>query len=102
MHGEHNRKHNRKITRSCPVCGSRVIVGNRNGLWWVTCEADHKHIPQIFYQEAADAIRCWNNPTNINYLRYLTAYELAKFLCFVHEVACTKEEWIEFLLKERD
>ena len=58
--GEYNKKHNRKIHRPCPVCGGRVIVAHRNDNWWVTCDADRKHIPQRFYPYAGQAVWLWN------------------------------------------
>ena len=65
MRGEPNKRHNKKITRPCPVCGGRVTVCYRNDQWWVACENDSSHIPQkLFYRHVYDAITEWNKKSN--------------------------------------
>lgn len=83
MRGERNKRHNRKITRPCPVCGGRVIVANHGDDWWVACDADHSHIPQVRFCEPIDAIRAWNNEcrrTNGDKVRAMSDEELADFI----------------------
>lgn len=58
--GTHNKKHNQKINRACPVCGGKVLVGNHGDCWWVYCSNDVHHIPPQFYSYPVDAIRAWN------------------------------------------
>lgn len=63
MRGEHNKKYNRRITRRCPVCGGRVIIGNKYDEWWVSCEKSNLplHIPQIYFNTPQECIDAWNN-----------------------------------------
>lgn len=100
--GEINKRHNRKITRPCPVCGGKVIVCHKN-LWWVECKADHFHIPQRYFYHADEAVRAWdaqaNMMTNYDKIREMPEWELAKFLCRFMDCdrcgrdICKREVW---------
>ena len=78
--GEYNRKHNKRITKPCPICGNRVIVANHGGTWWVACDADRTHIKQVFFHEPIDAIRWWNARTNADRIRAMSDEELAEWM----------------------
>ena len=81
MHrGEPCKRHNRKIWKPCPVCGGRVRVGNRNTWWWVYCENDVYHIPQVLFHEPIDAIRWFQPRTNADRIRSMNDKELAHFI----------------------
>ena len=77
---EPNKRHNRKIWRSCPVCKSRVVIAHRNDNWWVTCDEDSTHIPQRFFPYAHEAIEVWNvkanKQTNADRIRAMSDEEL--------------------------
>ena len=62
--GEVNKKYNRRISRPCPVCGGRVVVGHRTCDWWVYCEENSSHIPQRRFSHPNDAICQWNLKEN--------------------------------------
>ena len=85
--GETNKRHNRKIWRSCPVCKGRVVLGHRNQDWWVYCEDDVNHIPHIpqrFFPYAHEAIDEWNvkanKRSNADRIRSMTDEELADWI----------------------
>lgn len=95
MRGERNKRHSRKITRPCPVCGGRVIVANHGDDWWVACDADHSHIPQVRFCEPIDAIRAWNNGcrrTNGDKVRAMSDAELARVLAAAMCADLTEEK----------
>ncbi len=84
--GTVNKRHNRKITRPCPVCGGKVVVCHNNA-WWVACEATNQvcvrnHIPQLLVFSAKEAIEIWNRYgnelTNGQKIRRMSDYELAE------------------------
>lgn len=118
MRGEQNRRHNRKISRRCPVCGGRVIVGNHGCDWWVLCENNNSHIQQIRFGEPVDAIRAWesgDHMTNIEMIRSMSIGALAAYIsrfcdcdlsyCPVRNapVSCAKgceNAWREYLSRE--
>ena len=90
--GETNKRHNRKIWRSCPVCKGRVVLAYRNQNWWVSCEYDASHIPQRFFPHPHEAIEAWNvkgnKQTNADLIRAMTDEELADFcFCITDDVA---------------
>lgn len=106
MRGEVNKRHNKKITRACPVCGGRVTVGNRNQTWWVLCENGRNHIPQMPFPCAYEAITAWNNNhkrtiTNADRIRSLSDINLALFLYWqVDGSGRTLREWQDWLNEE--
>jgi hypothetical protein len=79
--GEENKKYNRRISRPCPVCGGRVVVGHRTCSWWVYCEENSSHIPQRRFSHPQDAIYQWNlkanRVTNGDRVRDMGDWELA-------------------------
>lgn len=116
MRGEVNRKHNKRITKPCPVCGSRVTVANHGGIWWIACDADRTHIKQMFFHEPIDAIRWWNAKTNADRIRMMTDEELAEIIsslgncdtCYLYlnrgcniNTSC-KDAVLEWLRKDAD
>ena len=120
MRGEQNRRHNRKISRRCPVCGGRVIVGNHGCDWWVLCENNNSHIQQIRFGEPIDAIRAWEgggHMTNIEMIRSMSIEKLADYIarfcdcdlgyCPVRNtsISCAKgceDAWRKYLSREAD
>lgn len=82
--GEVNKKYNRRISRPCPVCGGRVVVGHRTCSWWVYCEENDSHIPQRRFSYPQDAIYQWNlkanRVTNGDRVRDMGDWELADFI----------------------
>ena len=103
--GEYNKRHNRKIRRVCPVCGGRVIVCNRNGTWWVVCEADRAHIKYMPFTHVDDAIGVWNEKanvmTNADLIRSMPATELAILISALYSTQyVTKADphvWLKWL-----
>lgn len=99
---EPNKRHNRKIWRSCPVCKGKVCIAQRNGSWWVYCIEDRMHIRQRFFPHAHEAIEAWNEKankqTNADLVRAMTDDELAEMFkgplffnkpwCCLHEHEC--------------
>ena len=81
--GEPYKKHNRKIKRPCPVCGGRVKVAQKNGLWWVycSCEGFPNHIRQLFFDHADEAVWMWNRQenklTNYDKVKSMTVWAMA-------------------------
>ena len=82
--GEENKKYNRRISRPCPVCGGRVVVGHRTCNWWVYCEENSSHIQQRRFSYPQDAIKQWNlkanRVTNGDRVRDMGDFELADFI----------------------
>jgi len=81
---EVNKKYNRRISRPCPVCGGRVVVGHRTCSWWVYCEENDRHIPQRRFSYPQDAIYQWNlkanRVTNGDRIRDMGDFALAAWL----------------------
>lgn len=92
--GEANKRHNRKIWRSCPICKGRVVLGHRNQDWWVYCEDNRSHIPQRFFPYAHEAIDEWNakanKRSNGDRIRSKTDAELAELLTAVAKKSADK------------
>ena len=109
---EPNKRHNRKIWRSCPVCKGRVVLGHRNQNWWVYCEYDASHIPQRFFPYAHEAIETWNvkenKKTNADRIRAMTDEELANKMSALESFALTcgggwpPEKWLDWLRQEAE
>ena len=104
---EPNKRHNRKIWRSCPVCKGKVCVAQRNGNWWVYCVEDRTHIRQKFFSHAHEAIEAWNvkanKQTNADRIRSMTDEEMAEFICYQiidRNIGIPPETWLDWLKQE--
>lgn len=113
--GEENKKYNRRISRPCPVCGGRVVVGHRTCSWWVYCEENDRHIPQRRFSYPNDAIYQWNlkanRITNGDRVRDMGDWEMAGFIaplaicpgCYARREDCgcdCKKAWLDWLKQE--
>lgn len=107
--GEENKKYNRRISRPCPVCGGRVVVGHRTCSWWVYCEENSSHIPQRRFSHPQDAIYQWNlkanRVTNGDRVRDMGDWELAEWVWGAETAGRAygprgKKAWLDWLRQE--